>query len=618
MRMRIYLSISLLIASISVVFCQQSDISQRLPNDALMVFNFNLGNINSKIDLQKIKKLEMMEFAFANIKKSMGKDSSIAKKFYADPNTYGINLLPSVTICFRQTTNEFGEPSANSLILFNLSNVKKFEKFMKTIYDNGTEYKDFLETRGAYRVFQASSSVFIWNTTSMYIIPLSYSNRETIEDEIESITKLSKTNSLVTESTFSDKSISSNDINFWMNYEKMIKYSEESEEDVKKKLFNVNYDRIKGSETSFALDFNEGKILISSLSKVNEVLRKENNSVFSREVNKEFFNYVDGDSLIGFYSMAFNIDEMKKSIENNYKNLLDTLEHVVEKEALKKIVDTNKTILSLQKQLDSDTLDWNTRWEIKDSLDHISDSLVNRAMKDIGRIVDSTFNEFGMTRADAWNLFKGDFMIASTGMYYVLDTVKTFEYSENEDGEMDYHEVEKAEKSPRPLFLTMATVNLVDKCKYALVKLEKEGILKKQDDYYYVSITKYDFYIKLNGDVLIFTNDKNVVNRKYQKGKSFVSKPVSDDLITKSIKSPLYMYLDIEKILAKIPIDSDSQKKMMSPAIDVFGNFESKSELLGNNDMASATAFNFKKSGNSIHILFDLANEYYKLLTSMY
>lgn len=618
MKKQIILSLGILLSAITFSFSQTNDISSRIPSDAIMVINFNLGNTHSKINLDEIKKLEMVEFAYKTMKQATRKDSTILKKIYKDPNSYGINLKPSVTIAIRNNKDEYGENHINATYMMNLSNTKKFEKLMKVIFDEGTEYKDFLEAKGGYKIFKSSSFAFIWNATTLYISPVIFGSEIDAEQEIDKIVYINKTNSLASNATFSEKYISKDDINYWMDYNKFLEVYQDEIKSKDKKLFEVDLERIKGIETSFGMSFDNGKISFDAISKVNELLKQENKAIYSKQVNPEFFNYVNSDSLLGYYSMAFNIAELKTSLEKNYKNLVDTLEKSVQRKFLEKNLDSTKSIVLLQKQLDSDTLEWDKEMEIRDSLDKKLDSLVNLQMKNIDKMIDGKLKDYGLTRADAWNLFKGDFMVAATGMYDVIDTIKTIEYSENMDGEMSYNEIEKTKKVPTPLFVSMASINLIDKCKFALNKLEKDGVIKKSGDYYYVTVTKYDFFIKLNNDILIFTNDKKIVEAKYTKGKNIFGNAVSSDMIKKSIESPFYIYTDIEKILKKIPTEGEMEKKMMQPALETFKNFEASSTMQENLDLSSSASLNFKKEGNAIHILLNMANDYYKVFTNMY
>lgn len=598
-------------------FSQNLSLGSKLPNDVIMVFNFNMTKIKNNIDLDRIKNLEVVQFGYQMMKNGTGKDSTILKKLYKDPKSYGINLEPSITVGIRQIEDEYENKTMKPLFLFNLSKAKKFEKLMQTVFNEGSEYQDFLETKGSFKIYKSYSSAFVWNSSTLYIVPIDYSNRETIDQELEALFGLNKLKSLAVNKSFTSTNIMKDDIHFWLDYDKFLQMSQDEMDKLEtKKLFNVDFDRIKGTETDFGLNFKNGKIAVDALNKLNDVLRTENGKIYSKKINKEFFNYIESDSLIAFYSMALNLNELKESVQNNYADLIDTLEHSVERVLIEESLDSNSLVVELQKQIDSDTLDWSETYALKDSLQTIKDSLVDIEMLTIDKKLDSTLTEFGMTREDAWNLFKGDFMIAATGVYNVIDTITTIEYGENADGEPVYQDVEKTVETPRPLFLAMTTINLVDKCANALNKLESEGIIKKEGDYFYVTVTKYDFFIKLNGDVLIFTNDKNIATTPYKKGKKVFNGTVDKELITKSIASPVYMHVDLIKAMSKVPIES-AQQSYADPVLNTFATFEVLSSLLSNNDLSSTSTLNFQnKSDNAIHILFDLGNQYYKLFTN--
>lgn len=616
--MKIKITLAFLLGTFLTSLSQNNFIGNNLPSDVMMVVNFNLKKIHSSVDLDRIKNLDLIEFAYSMGKKNAGEDSTIIKRFYKDPNYYGINLESSVSFGFRQIEDEYGNKDLKVVTVLDLSKAKKFEKLLKIIFDEGTEYQDFLEAEGSFKIYKSKSLAYIWNKTNLYLVPIDYSNRETIDEELENIVKLTTATSLATNKSFLNSNILKDDIHFWMDYDKFLLMQQEEMEKIesKKRLFNMDLERIKGTEADFGLNFKDGQIVIDAISKVNTILKNENGKIYSKKVNPEFFNYIEADSLIGFYSMALDINEMKSSLESNYKNLLDTLEQTVQRAIIETSLDSNKTIVALRKQLDTDTIEWSESVKLNDSIATITTELTNLAMENINTTVDSTFDAFDMTRQDAWNLFAGDFLIASTGVYQVIDTIKTIEFGENEDGEAVYQDVEKTVKSPRPLFLTMATINLVDKCQNALSKLESEGIIKKQDDYFYVSVTKYDFFIKLNGDVLIFTNDKNIVTKNHKQGENMFGTVVNTEIVSKSTSSPIYIHVDLDKIIKNVAKEGSTPEMYLNPVMETFDTFEVFSSLLANNDLNSASQLNFKKKDdNAVHIIFDLANEYYKLFT---
>ncbi len=73
MTVKFNLSFALIIGLLTHSFSQLT-LSQKLPDDVLMVINFNLDKINNNVDIERIKQLEMIDFAYTMSKKSAGED----------------------------------------------------------------------------------------------------------------------------------------------------------------------------------------------------------------------------------------------------------------------------------------------------------------------------------------------------------------------------------------------------------------------------------------------------------------------------------------------------------------------------------------------------------------
>lgn len=592
--------------------------ASKLPSDVMMVFSFNFEHIKQKIDIPRLKKLEMVDYLYSSAKRGMGEDSAVVKKMYADPKKYGLNLEPALQLFLRETSYTDENSSLSPALLFHLSSAKKFEKLMKTLFNEGTEYLDFLETKGSFKIYKTYQSAFVWNKKTLYILPITSDNRGFLEKEIDALLALNPTTSLASNQSYLTSGIDKSDIGYWLNYEKFLAYGQHESQTNGTNFFEVDMDRMRGTETNIGLNFLNGALVIEALGKANELLKKESRAVYSKKVNPDFINYLEKDSLIAMLSLAVDIKEFKSSFEHNYGHLLDSLEVMVEKELLEEVSDSNQAIKNILKELDSDTLDWSQKQVLYNRLETVQDSLVTAGMQNMDQKIDSTLQEFQMTREDAWNLFEGDLLLAATGTYTVLDTIIATEYVENQEGDYEYQNIEKTQERPVPLFMGMMTVNLVDKAEFALKKLATEGFLKQKADYYYVSISKYNYYIKLNGNVLILTNDLSLVEKKYQKGQVMVHSMISNELQKNTLENVFYSFVDIENILNRIPDPESQMERYLEPAKATFKHLESKSNFELDQNMNSRTALEFQqKNENSIHILFDLANAYFKLFTGL-
>lgn len=607
---KLTLLISFCILSLGVLNAQNS--AKKLPSDSWMVFSFNFQNLHKKIDIDRVKRLEMVEYGYNMMKREFGEDSSVIKKIYDDPKNYGVNLEPSARFFMRLSKDEDDDYKFSPGLLVNLSKSKKFEKLLKVFFDKGDEWKDFLEVKNGYKVFKAKGMAIVWTKTNAYFLNIERGNRDTIDDDIVSL--MNPKNSLITNKSYVNSSISKNDLSYWLDYEKYMAYAKDLSKDDKNNLFDFDINQIKGLESTFSFNFAKGAVLLNSISEMNESMTEDYKKIYSKKINPAFFQQINGDSLVGMASGAIDINELRGFLETKYEKVLDTLEHTIERSYLDEVADSNEVILSLKEKLDS-TVSYVERRELRDSIKTIKDSIIDFEMTQVNSKIDSTLGEFNLSREEAWDFFTGDFMIASSGVYTVIDTVETYEYVENEDGEYVYAPVESTKEVPTPLFLAMATVNLTDKCTYALEKLDEEGIIEKEEgkNYYNLTVSKYDYYIFMHDDILTYTNDKSLVDMEHKKGISLFESKVKKPVLTNALASNMYGFVDINRVMALVPKD-ESSKKHLEKIENRFDNVEFISKITPTGKSVSKLAWNFiDKEDNSLHNLLDLANDYFKI-----
>ena len=93
---------------------------------------------------------------------------------------------------------------------------------------------------------------------------------------------------------------------------------------------------------------------------------------------------------------------------------------------------------------------------------------------------------------------------------------------------------------------------------------------------------------------------------------------ISNELQKNTLENVFYSFVDIENILNRIPDPESQMERYLEPAKATFKHLESKSNFELDQNMNSRTALEFQqKNENSIHILFYLANAYFKLFTGL-
>ena len=361
--------------------------------------------------------------------------------------------------------------------------------------------------------------------------------------------------------------------------------------------------------------------------------------------------YVSSENLLGFAGMSTDMKATKEFYEQEYESLYDSAYNVYSKLLISDFVDDDSTIKAWRKQVYGGNMDaayaeeavyeeeeqvfaveaegnkegltWEQRDSIKTLISERSDSLKDFYFEGRDSIINHYLGKYDLKQDDLWNVLTGDLLLASNGTFQIIDTFKTYEYIENQDGEWAYEEVEKTRKIPVPLIKLLVGVNYPQSVESMLNDLmiffAKSGgtfNYEKKGDYFVIDAAGYTkVYVGVLADkYLLITNNEDFVNNVGDKGydKNLGMASVHDPL-TK--EGPSFFFLDISKALKISEKGAPQQIDMLRILQRTFINLTILASLEKGNPVGE-TQIKMGKEHNTLEQLFELSNDIYLYYTS--
>ncbi len=580
--------ISLFLTLVVFVSLIAQDLTQYIPSDAVFVANINPKNIDSKVSLESLKKLDVFE-AMANQLSQMGgkKTQEAMYKAINAPSQYGMDFM-SKSYFFIEMKGE--NTFAN--FIFKLSDRQKFENFFKTEINKDNKTK--IETKSGFTMVEASETgTMAWND-KMVLISVGYFNFDykngekyedykirattTITDQVHSFFTTSPKAPIIKNKNYAKSILTKNDAHMWVDYGRIM----QSYGDIIKsmpgvmpsgwesELMNVStamMDLYKDMKVASTINFVDGAMEIDIRSYTNKKMLDYTRKVYDNKLNKKFLKYLDGSNLLGYFSMAFNVENMFEGMKDLYYPIIES--------------STNKGQM------------------ITSALDVMEIFVDNEAI---------------------YNLFKGDMLFAITGLQEYETTYIGYDF----DDDFNRIEVEKTKKETLPSFIMMMSYgdekNINKLLKFG-VKSEvfervKPNLLKVVDSLSYAEMPIY--LVKQDG-ILFLTNDTNITMNNLVKGRPIASK-VNKEHINLIRKKPMTFYWDIPKTLSNLPIEVDgnsTDSKMLNMSKNTFESIKLTYGRPTNDYVPANLSFTLgNKKVNALEQFMDYVNDMYISMTN--
>jgi len=227
-----------------------------------------------------------------------------------------------------------------------------------------------------------------------------------------------------------------------------------------KDLYGTMYN---GMEAYLDVQFNDGEMVMESNYSYPKSLTR-GLDLTDAKVNSKFRKYIKGDNLLGVYSMALNPEAYGNIIKETMLNAMD---------AMPQTMGLGRDLAPL-----------------------------------LGVIIDEEA---------IYNFFKGDMVIALTGLNTVEKTVTTYEYDE------DFNPIEKEStvESKIPEFTAMMTLGDKANMLRLLNVGKKMGVMESYGKYFQVKAPLgFDLFIAMENDIMIISNDAQLITHNLSSGYS--------------------------------------------------------------------------------------------------
>ncbi len=645
-----------LLSGITILAQPSKKMLYSIPSETYCTFSLNTTNINEKVDFDRIKALPVIKNTFDELKKGARKDSVALKKFFDNPNTLGIALEPSVTAFFHVTELENEDPIYFMAAAVPLSNKIKFEALLKAMMQ--AKYDEVKQGDG-YKYIPNNKTYLAWNKDfAVFYMTFSRSGKHLLDDHLDAFFKGDKKKSLMNHTDFAQFSKRKKDFGVWVDVKKgwnlymstIGRYGMSTFKDLGIERFGP-----KMSSLALDLNFNDEHMSLSTRSIVDEDIKGLTAKNYASRIDEDMLKFVSSENLLGFAGMSTDMKATKEFYEQEYESLYDSAYNVYSKLLISDFVDDDSTIKAWRKQVYGGNMDaeayaeeavyeeeeqvfaveaveaeegkegltWEQRDSIKTLIRERSDSLKDFYFAGRDSIINHYLGKYDLKQDDLWNVLTGDLLLASNGTFQIIDTFKTYEYIENQDGEWAYEDVEKTRKIPVPLIKLLVGVNYPQSVKSMLNDLmiffAKNGDsfnYEKNGDYFVIDAAGYTkVYVGVLADkYLLITNNEDFVNNVGDKGyDNNLGMASVHDPLTK--QGPSFFFLDISKALKISEKGAPQQIDMLRILQRTFINLTIATSLEKDNPLGE-TQIKMGKEHNTLEQLFELSNDIYLYYTS--
>ena len=312
---------------------------------------------------------------------------------------------------------------------------------------------------------------------------------------------------------------------------------------------------------SLGMNFQDGKLAISSEMFVNGDMQRFYNSAFDAKFNKKMLRYIQGGKdMFGYFYMNYNI-----------KNSIDEGKALMHK--------------------------------------------VLKSTPQYGAMADDAMNILGIfiDEEAIGNLLKGDMLFAVSGMKMMEVTKHTFDMDE------DFNLIAKdtVVVKKMPVFTALASYgNKKDIMKFVDLGIHS-GVITKEGAYYKMTVPELNInlFMALQKGIMVFTNDQDLIANKLEKG--FARKKRLGKKHRKMLcENASAFYWDVPNTLYAFSGDSPTSGDPMVGYLDMlakqFDSLEMTSSKKVENSVKGNIDFNFTNKGtNSLEQFFNFVNDLY-------
>ncbi len=460
---------TLLVACFTTFSVFAQNLQNNIPKDATFVISINPGVLNSKVKFAKLKEFDFFKMGMEEMTKQAGPMAGELKKFINDPAEFGMDLMSS--------SYAFGKIDGKNIQMGFVLKVADKSKFNDIIQTYVAPMMP-VQKANSMEYISADGVNLAWNDNQISIstVELEYEGDEDYEvhktrkekaasDWMNAIMGGKLTSSINTHAQFKLANVNSDDINFWMDYETLTKMSNDLQGMGGNPMVGMMQEAMSGlysdSYVSMGLNFNEGAVKLKTKYIMNDQMTEVYRKISDAPFNKKFLKYIPKDNL-GYFSMNYNL-----------KNLIDII-----------------------KSSDNEML----------SQLPVYESMAVEGLKGMG---------LDMTADDIYNLLKGDALFVVTGLKEFEKEVTTYEF----DDDFNKKEVKKMKKEQLPEFVFMMSHGSKENLLKVIDLGKQSSMISEEKKYFQVNVPDMpmDVFIKVEKDMVLISNKKDVVTKKAKK-----------------------------------------------------------------------------------------------------
>jgi hypothetical protein len=573
-------SILITIAILSVITTFGQKIATKVPTEAQYVLTINTPNMLTKMSVKEMSELPVVNKAV----NSFVKGRKYYDAFSDADKSLGINDLG-----FDYTTPAyFFVQSTDSITYFGyliqLNDVSKFEAL------NDTSMKMLKNTKNL-KVIGSNNQIIAWNKTTALFLSSSkdytyfekrpkiyanygitidtnnysynYYNFYNEQDEIAKIWMQQKASAVFAKK--SNKKAPAEFLSYADNNAALTMWS--SPQSLYTQYMGVlggladPAANFPGGDVVYHAYLNEKDVTLKSTIKLDDKARKSYNNMLGNQLNPKFFNYIDADKNLSYYSYAYSVKGLLEEMPNLINNYLGSSFN---------------------------------EWGIQESVDLLSVVIDEEA---IGKVV------------------CGDGILVLTDIGSKEMTYTEYEWDENY---INKTEVTKTKDEIVPEFLYMLSTKDEESVE-KIFKLSMKGNKKliKEKGFYSLELYKnapFKMYFVVKDGIVFMCNSEKQLETILSNKKV---KALSEEQIKTISTVPLSVYLDGKQIMDKIPeFKTDSErrsknKKMLDYAKENIGSLAVQQKIQGEGLVLEAKYAFTKDAVNSLKYFMYFFNDIY-------
>ena len=312
------LGIVMLLASCS----KGPETASYIPDNALLVANFNANQLLNKIDAKNLDDIKFVEMAREELRNENANLSTFVDDIIADPTSSGLDLREDIII--------FMTEDGSSALIAAMHKQSKFEGFIQELATKNGFTCDLDKEDGYTRADIENIDVFY--NGDVAIIPLNVITSDDLDKELFT---LEKGKSMASNKNFLEHWKSHSEIGFWMDINNMLSLAEElGGMDVlaSSGLPDDIINEMRKGSYSCNLVFDKGAIrLVAKTQGISSKLMKE----FTQDFNRKLIDYMP-EKCYATFAYAANMKSMATMLEKSGE--IDMTEPLVGDKNAKEIV----------------------------------------------------------------------------------------------------------------------------------------------------------------------------------------------------------------------------------------------------------------------------------------